>query len=171
MKAIILFSMLLMVNLIQAQGRKQKQADEDTDHWRYEIECMGTGVQGSYLIKVWTYSVRPTIAIEQAKKNAVHGIIFKGYSTGQQRCTAQKPLARDPDVEELHAKFFDEFFAEGGKYMKYVNLTTDGAIAAGDMLKIGKKEYKIGVVVSVSKDELRRYLVSEGIIKGLLDGF
>ena len=45
------------------------------------------------------------------------------------------------------------------------------AVGAGDVSKVNKKEYKVGVVVSVNKDELRKYLESEGILKGLASGF
>ena len=54
--------------------------------------------------------------------------------------------------------------------MKFVSVTGDGAIGAGDRIKVGK-EYKVGVVVSVSKDELRKDLEAAGIIKSLNSGF
>ncbi|OFY22565.1 MAG: hypothetical protein A2W98_09415 [Bacteroidetes bacterium GWF2_33_38] len=145
-----------------------KKADKDTEAWRYEVECVSTGAAGTYLIKVWSYSKKPNVAIEQAKKNAVHGIIFKGFSGAGAGCT-QKPLANSPALEEEKADFFTEFFTDGGKYMKFVSVTNDGAIQAGDVVKIGK-EYKVGVVVSVLKDNLRKDLESAGIIKGLDGG-
>lgn len=55
--------------------------------------------------------------------------------------------------------------------MKYVNLTNDGAVGNGDIMKIKKKLYKVGVYVSVNKDELRRRLEQDGIIRGLNSGF
>ena len=54
--------------------------------------------------------------------------------------------------------------------MKFVSLTNDGAVAAGDRIKVGK-EYKIGLIVSVRKDALRKDLEQAGIIKGLNSGF
>ena len=54
--------------------------------------------------------------------------------------------------------------------MKFVNVTGDGSINAGDRMKVGR-EYKIGVVVSVSKDALRKDLEAAGVIKGLSSGF
>ena len=73
-------------------GPKSK-AKKDTEHYRYELECAGNGVQGTYLIKVWSYSRKAAVAAEQCKKNAVHGVIFKGY-TGETGCVAQRPLAK-----------------------------------------------------------------------------
>jgi len=155
---------------ILSQARAKKKAMRDMEAFRYEIECLGTGVEGTYLIKVWTYSKKPKVAIEQSKKNAVHGVIFKGFAGGGRGCISQKPLASSPEVEDEHSEFFDKFFADGGDYMKYVSLSNDGSIDSEDRLKVGK-EYKIGVVVSVMKDQLRKDLEKAGIIKALDAGF
>ncbi len=165
----ILLLALTSVSLF-AQSAKKKKADQDTQEWRYEIECMGTGTDGSYLIKVWSYSKKPEIAIAQAKKNAVHGVIFKGFTGGGRGCVSQKPLASNPNLEMEKKDYFEPFFEDGGKYMKFVTESSDGNIAAEDRMKVGK-EYKIGIVVSVSKDALRQDLEAAGIIKGLSSGF
>jgi hypothetical protein len=172
MKKTIQYLSLLLIVLtsfslsISAQNKK---ADKDTRNWVYEIEPVGVGTQGSYLIKVWSYSKKPMVALEQAKKNAVHGIIFKGF-TGIQGVPGQRPLTNNPNLEVEQAEFFKNFFAEGGKYMKFVNITNDGSVAAEDRLKIGK-EYKIGVVVSVNVAGLRKDLEDAGMVRGLSSGF
>jgi len=150
---------------ISAQNRK---ADKDTRNWVYEIEPVGVGSQGTYLIKVWSYSKKPLVALEQAKKNAVHGIIFKGF-LGVNGIPGQRPLTNNPNLEIEQAEFFKNFF-DGGKYMKFVNVSNDGAVAAEDRLKVGK-EYKIGVIVSVNVAGLRKDLEDGGILKGLSSGF
>ena len=172
MKNSIKFLSLFLIMLtsfglsISAQNKK---ADKDTRNWVYEIEPVSVGAQGSYLIKVWSYSKKPIVALEQAKKNAVHGIIFKGF-TGIQGVPGQRPLTNNPNLEVEQAEFFKNFFAEGGKYMKFVNITNDGSVAAEDRLKIGK-EYKIGVVVSVNVAGLRKDLEDAGMVRGLSSGF
>lgn len=148
-------------------GRK---ADRDTREWRYEVECAGIGKEGTYLVKVWSYSKKPAIAMEQAKKNAVHAIIFQGFGGGAQGCTSQKALTNNTALEQEKADFFADFFADGGKYMKYVGTANDGAMGEGDRIKIGK-EYKMGVIVTVLKDNLRKDLEQAGILKKLDSGF
>ncbi len=150
-----------------AQRRKlRKKAKKDMLEWRYELECMGIGVSGTYLVKVWSYSRDPQIAIEQAKKNAIHGIIFRGYSGNRENgCVTVAPMVSNPNIEIEKKDFFKDFFADGGKYQKFINLTADGAVAASDRIKISRKEYKIGVVVSVRKDLLRKDLIAAGIIE------
>lgn len=163
---ISLFSVGILLISSQAFAQ-QKKADKATASWRYEIECVGIGQPGTKLIKVWSYSKNATVAITQAKKNAVHGIIFQGYAGGANGCTSQKPLTNDPSLEQQKADFFDPFFAEGGKYMKFVSTSGDGT---PEPMKVGK-EYKVGVVVTVMTDLLRKDLEAAGIIKGLSSGF
>jgi len=165
----VLLAIIVLGSATTVNAQSQKKADKDTQAWRYEIECVSQGAQGSYLIKVWSYSKKPNVAIEQAKKNAVHGIIFKGFSGQGAGCT-QKPLTNNSALEQEKADFFKDFFADGGKYMKFVNISGDGTVNAEDRLKIGK-EYKIGVVVSVLKDNLRKDLEAAGIVKSLSSGF
>lgn len=148
-----------------------KKADKDTQQWRYEVQCAGVGVDGTKLVKVWSYSKNPTVATEQAKKNAVHGMIFKGYAgNSTTRCPSAPPLSNNAAVEQEKAEYFAKFFADGGPYMKFVSASNDGAVAPEDRVKIGK-EYKIGVTVSVMYDQLRKELESAGVIKGLSSGF
>src|SRR5690606_19014845 len=95
-KASIITMVFLAFSLVSnAQLNKQKKANEDTEEWKYEIECVGIGKPGTKVIKVWSYSKNAKIAAGQAKKNAVHGIIFQGYAGGAQGCTSQKPLANN----------------------------------------------------------------------------
>lgn len=152
---------------------KRKKMDKDTFQWRYEIEpAIGQAKQGSCLVKVWTYARRTDEAKTQAAKNAVHGIIFKGYaaSTDGSRLPAQKALVTDYETEKNHSAYFEEFFKDGGRYMRFVTLVNNGIPGHGDLIKVGK-EYKIGIIVSVKKDDLRKELETTGIIRALNAGF
>ena len=162
----ILFSLLVMAICLPASaGLRQKQADKDTNNFRYEIECAGNAIQGTYLVKVWTYSKKASVAENQCRKNAVHGVIFKGYGGGQ-GCVSQRPMASNPGAETQFKEYFDSFFAEGGEFQKYASIMG----GTTETVKVGR-EYKVGVVVSVRKDDLRRALEAAGIIKSLNSGF
>lgn len=159
------------VNSATAQEIAKKKADKQTVEWRYEVQCVGVGNEGTKLIKVFSYSKKPTVAIEQSKKNAIHAMIFQGFNGNSgSGCPTQKPLTNNPALEQEKSEYFDQFFADGGKYMKFVSISGDGEVAAEDRMKVGK-EYKIGVVVSVLYDLLRKDLEAAGIIKGLSSGF
>ena len=168
-KHISLVCFLILGFAIMANAQARKKAEKDTEEWRYELEAVGTGVQGTYVVKVWSYSKKADVAIEQAKKNAVHGVIFKGFA-GKQGVPGQRPLTNNVNLVEEKADFFEPFFKDGGKYMKFVSLSGDGSVDAGDRMKVGK-EYKVGVVVAVNVTALRKDLEDAGIIKGLSGGF
>lgn len=161
--------MLMMLFSLTTNAQARKKAEKDTQEWRYEIEAVQIGTQGTSLIKVWSYSKKPDVAIEQAKKNAVHGIIFKGF-TGKATVPGQKALTDNVNLEVEKEDFFKPFFEDGGKYMKFVSMSNDGAVAAEDRMKVGK-EYKVGVVLSVNVSALRKDLEAAGIIKSLGAGF
>jgi hypothetical protein len=168
-KHTILIVLILFCFSVSGNAQAKRKANKDTEAWRYEIEAVQTGVQGTYLIKVWSYSKKPDVAIEQAKKNAVHGVIFRGFA-GKQGIPGQQALTSNVSLEQEKADFFDPFFSNGGKYMKFVASTNDGAVAAEDRMKVGK-EYKVGVIVSVNVSALRKDLEDAGIIKKLGAGF
>ena len=152
-----------------AQKGKRK-VDSETFEWRYEVESAGVGSQGTKQIKVWTYAKDHSAAIEQAKKNAIHAIIFKGIpKTG--RDNGLRPLSTETNLEFKKEEFFKSFFQDEGRFQKYVYLVNNGYIAPSDRIKISKKEYKIGVIVSVNVSGLRKYLEDEGVIKSLSSGF
>lgn len=143
-----------------AQISKKRKSKKDTHQFRYEASCLGAAVDGNYAIKIFSYSKKPKIAIEAAKKNAVHAIIFKGINNGE---CSYPALVKGANAEQEYADFFNSFFADGGGYMKYVSTSGDGRVKPSDVTMVSKKEYKIGVNVSVQKDILREALKSAGI--------
>jgi len=161
---------LAVAAVLPANNRSEKKADEDTETWRYEIEVVNTGVQGTYQVKVWSYSRKPETILLQAQKNAVHGIIFKGFGSSPDGRIQGKQALAPVNSELEHAAYYTEFFKDGGTYLKFVNLINNGAILPGDRMKIGK-EYKIGVVVSVNVAALRKELETSNIIRALNSGF
>jgi len=151
---------------LSAQSKKQRAAAGYVIS-NYEVECMGTGMDGTQLIKVWGFGKKPDDAIYNAKKNSVHAVIFKGILGGKPGCMT-RPLINTPGVEEKHREYFNSFFADGGRYLKFVSQTGDGNV---DRVKISNKEYKVGVIVAVMHTQLRQELEAAGILKELSRGF
>lgn len=165
MKRFILVLTMVVLACSSAYADKKKKLDEDTDRFRYDIEYCKTAADGMVMVKVWSYSKRSDLAMQQCRKNAVHGVIFRGYAGGSS--AAQYPLVADPTVESVKADFFNAFFSDEGPYMRYVGSMMDGS---AEVRKVGK-EYKVGVVVMVNKTMLRKHLEDAGIIRGLSTGF
>jgi len=165
-KLTALLCLLLMITLpANAQKRKKGKADKETIEWRYEMESVGVGTQGSAQIKVWSYSKYPETAKEQSKKNAIHGVCFRGYQ-GDGRVKGKDRMVTAAN-EIKFEKFFTDFFNDGGDYLRFVQFTGDGEIGMGDLIKVGKKEFKVGVVVKVDFNGLRSHFEEQGIVAKL----
>jgi hypothetical protein len=133
----------------------------------YEVECMGTGMDGTQLVKVWGFGTNPDKAVYQARKNAIHAVLFKGINAGKPGCMT-RPIVTQPGAEDMHREFFNTFFSDGGRYLNFVSQANDGSV---DRVRISSKEYKVGSVVSVRHAALREELEAAGIIKKLGQGF
>ncbi len=134
-------------------------------NWNYEIQpAVGQAAEGSAIVRVWSYSKKADLAIGQAAKNAVHGILFKGYASSNDgsQIIGRDPLINDPAVEQNQAAYFATFFADGGAYQRYVTEINNGI--PDQIVKVGK-QYKIGVTVVVMIDQLRKRLEADGIIE------
>ena len=168
----VLVALFFATNTVLAGVKSQKKkADQQTAAWNYEVETLGKNNTGSYLLKIWSYSASTFVAEEQAKKNAIHAIVFQGApENAEKRIAHLKPLLQDPVAEATHESFFKEFFAEGGDYRRFARISNNGF---ADVVQYGKKDmkYKVGVVVLVETASLRKYLEQAGIIKSLSYGF
>ncbi|MDL2221673.1 hypothetical protein LJC35_03870 [Parabacteroides sp. OttesenSCG-928-N08] len=159
-KLIILFFACVISTALFAKDKKDGKL-------RYDIENVGQeGAQRSYLVRAWIYSSSANVSIDLIKEAAIRGVIFKGYA-GSPGVQGQRPLATDPATEEEKADFFSLFFSSGGEYLRYATALEDSY----EVIKLGKKEYKIGMVVSVAKDDLRKALETANVIRSLSSGF
>lgn len=152
---ILLLVVLLGIGEVSAQSKNKE--------YRYEVAPVSVGAQGTYLIKVFSYAKSKKKALNLVKENAIHAVLFSGF-TGGNGIATQKPLVSNK-IKSENEEFFEKFF-ENKEYERFVNLSTDSTVKPGDMIKVGKL-YKIGFVVSVNKDGLREYLESQGILKSL----
>ncbi|NJO92516.1 MAG: hypothetical protein HC831_28765 [Chloroflexia bacterium] len=117
----------------------------------YEVVVVGIGTDGTKLLKVWGYEKKAELAKIEAKKNAVAACLFKGAVGDREKVV--KPIVADPREADSHEAYFDKFFETGGQYLQYVGITNDAT--GKDIVKM-QKGYKVGVVVSVNYDELRK---------------
>lgn len=161
---------LMFVCLVQtdAQSRQQRKALYSSD-FAIELQTLGVGNDGTKLIKVWGFGKKVGDAVYEAKRNAVMATIFRGLPAGGG--SARTPaICRDADAYEKNADFFDRFFEDGGRYLNYINLSTDGMPSGPNRLKM-KKGYKCAVTVSIDFDNLRKYLEDQGVARRLDSGF
>ncbi|MFI3296839.1 MAG: hypothetical protein R3Y59_04330 [bacterium] len=164
----LLLLLLLYTTTINVIGKKETKILWGSKV-NYEVETLTTATRGTKLIKVWAFDSNVDKAIIQAKKNAISAAIFKGYPAGGS-ANATPPLLTDPNAEQTHHEYFNTFFATGGEYLNYVVNTSDQAPSGLNRLKVSKG-YKVGIVVQVNYENLRKKLINDGIIRGLNTGF
>lgn len=142
-------------------SKKTVSLPSSASYSTFETTCLGVEHDGSQTLRAWGRGANKGDAIEQAKKNAVYDVLFKGIkSTGQ--CN-QRPLVLEVNARERYAAYFNPFFADGGEYRKFVK-----EVSANDYSRVEAKGSQLtnyGVIVIVDREKLRRQLEKDGVIK------
>ena len=171
--AISLVALVLFTTTIcSAQSKNKVRKIEYNSAYNYEVATVAVGVDGTKLIKVWGYGKTVEDAIRKAKQNAVACAITRGFPAGAGGRAAKTPaIVANDDIFVKHDAYFTAFFDIGGKYLQYVNLSTDAPPSGADRIKVNKKSYKVGVTISIAFDELRKEMEKQGIARSLDSGF
>ena len=167
-KTMLIAFLTLMFYFVFGQ---KKSAPEDYVHkvWTYEVETKGVGNDGTYLVRITDYvKTRKEPFLEILKRDAVHAVMFDGIPAGG-GSVAQPALINDENRIEEPEFYMNDFFVDNGPYLNFVN---DVAIASLSVVKMKKpSRFKVSVVISIKKDDLRKYLVDSKIIKSADDLF
>lgn len=130
----------------------------------FTTDCAGTELDGSVTLKAWGNGRNYFDATEQAKKNAVRDVLFKGIRTGQPGCPST-PLVLEPGAQNKYEQYFADFFKDNGPYLAYVNLKDE---RIGHKLKRDKKgaqnSVTESVIVRVKRLDLKKRLIEDKII-------
>ena len=132
----------------------------------YQTECVSLDSEGYVIIKIWDTKKGAKYKPEQARKDAIHAILYAGISSGN-GCTTQPPILNNAEEQENFKSIEKSFFANKGKWTLF---TRSSSIETTLPINIGNKNWKV-YQVSVAKNELRKYLEEQKIIKSLNKGF
>lgn len=132
---------------------------------QYNVETMGIGSDGTYLIKVTDYfrTADETVYLDGLKKDAVHCVIYSGIPAGNGSINQPALMNADTKIEG-NEEALNAFF-EQKQYLQFINSVVNSSKTITKLSDT--KEFKISVTVSVNKDKLRNYLIDNGIIKPL----
>ena len=132
----------------------------------YQNDCVTIDTVGYLIIKIWDTKKGAKYKPEQARKDAVHAILFSGISGGN-GCSTQPPILNKTEEQENFKTIEKSFFAKKGKWSMFTrSAATESTLPAN----LGIKNWKV-YQVSISKNELRKYLEEQKIIKSLTNGF
>lgn len=142
--------------------RGKQQVSSTFQAFYFETTSLGLNADGSQTVRAYGKGATKDKAIEEAKKNAVSDIIFKGIPTARE-ASVKVPLVNEVNARERYAEYFDRFFSDGGEYLKFVKESSNK-----DKSRIESKgDYRVnyGVVVDVDRAGIKRQLQSDGVLR------
>lgn len=152
---------LLIFTLTISACRGQKRAN--VSNYNFPTICMGTELDGTYTLKVWGNGRNASDALEQAKKNAVRDIIFKGITKGINECNPD-PILLEPNSFSKYEEYFYTFFIDGGEYANYVTLK-DEKFKNKLSRKFNGQSESVAALVRVDRRGLKQKLKQDNIYK------
>lgn len=151
-----LFALLLLVFLSSFSAINQT----------CQTECVTLENDGYITIKIWDTKKGFRYNTEQARKDAVNAILYSGVS-GSAVCNTQPPILNKPEEQAKFKKIEKAFFSKNGKWSIFTRSSTTETTLPANLSKYNWKVYQ----VSISKNELRKYLEDQKIINSLNNGF
>ena len=157
-----IFSFIAFIILILTSCSSTKIISDDR---QYYVEAMGVGNDGTYVIKVTDFfrTVDEEVYLDGLKKDAVHCVIYNGIPAGNGSMRQPALMTGDTRLEGCE-QLLNDFFQQK-QYLLFVNAIVNSSKTISKIK--GSKNYKISVIMSVAKDDLRQYLIDRNIIKPL----
>jgi hypothetical protein len=132
----------------------------------YQTECVTLESDGYVTIKIWDTKKGAKYKPEQSRKDALHSILYSGIAGGT-GCATQPPILNKTEEQENFKSIEKSFYANKGKWSMF---TRSSATETTLPANLGVKNWKV-YQVSISKNELRKFLEDQKIIKSLNNGF
>ena len=152
----LVFFILTIVSLLSFSERPRS----------YQTECVTIETDGYITIKIWDTKKGVGYKPEQAQKDAIHSVLFSGIS-GIKGCSTQAPILKRAEEITEFGKIEKNFFSKNGNWMRYTRSSATETTLPTNLAVNNWKVYQ----VSVSKNELRKYMEEQKIIKSLNNGF
>ncbi len=133
-------------------------------NYTYETECIGVEGDGSQTVKGWGSGRNREDAVEQAKKNGLRDVLFKGVISNK-GCNG-KPVLFDPNIREKKEDYFNAFFADAGPYTEFIT-GEDGSDMHFSVVAGRKKagdQVTYGVIIRVQRAKLKARMIQDGIM-------
>lgn len=159
------FLLILGFVWFAALGTEAKDKVEEIS-FNYELtrdECPVPRDNNFVIFKVYSYGKKSLLTTEAGKRNAIHGILFKGLGATDRQGRVPAMMGTTP--YDAHKEYFDRFF--GSKdFLQFIQETNKGF---QEQVKISGKEYKVGIMVKVNINSLRKHLEADGVLTNVFD--
>ena len=126
-----------------------------------ETECISKEMDGSITVRVWGTGRNRTDALEQAKKQAVYDVLFKGITRGNTDYN-MRPIMTEVNARQRYQDYFDIFFMDRGEYRKYISM--EDKRAGSTRTRRNYRDVTVGTTVRVLVPQLRARLKEDGLL-------
>jgi hypothetical protein len=126
-----------------------------------ETECISKEMDGSLTLRVWGTGRNKTDALEQAKKQAVYDVLFKGITRGNNDYN-MRPIMTEVNARQRYQDYFDIFFMDRGEYRKYISM--EDKRAGSTRTRRNYRDVTVGTTVRVLVPQLRARLKEDGLL-------
>ncbi|MDD6281173.1 MAG: hypothetical protein PUA76_05730 [Bacteroidales bacterium] len=161
-KQILLGAAAALLLMLAGSCRGNQNVSWSMSYYNFETTLTGTAPSGGLSLRCWGNGPDKARAIENAKKNAVYDVIFKGVKGGTQSYM-NKPIVTEVNARERYAEYFDRFFADGGEYRNFVTEASDSDKSRVKSKSNGRENF--GVTVIVDRPALQQQLRTDGVIR------
>ncbi len=157
--------MLFTSVIITSCGTHLNKQRQSSGSYPHESSCLGVEQDGSQTLKVSGNGRNRTDAVEQAKKNGVRDVLFKGIRAGSSECN-MKPVVSEVNAQEKYEDYFNKFFADGGAYTNFIS-GKDGSDLHIEVIqnreKSGSQE-TYNIIIRVLRAELKAKMIEDKIL-------
>jgi hypothetical protein len=149
--SILAFVILISSPVFGQIFNKQKKT---ASYYTVETECLEDKLDGSFILQAWGKGSSKSEAIEQAKRNVLNDILFKGINKGCQL----RPLIVEVNASTKYRSYVYSFF--NSKYKDFISIEK-----SPKSLKKSRKQTSYGIKVRVKVEDIRQKLITDNILK------
>lgn len=130
-----------------------------------QVECVSISNDGSIILKIWNPKKGKKYKQEQAFKDALEIYLVNGLNS--KSCGNVSPILKTESEKTAFIKIKSEFFSKKGDWTRFITNSTTTTTTSKLIDQTDWKTYQ----VSISKNELRKYLENKSILQPLNTGF
>lgn len=159
-KFVKLLCLASAVCMLMVSCREKQKISDSYSYAQFGTTLVNASPSGILTIRSWGSGPNEATAIEEAKKNAVADVIFKGFQTSKSYMAL--PVVREVNARERYSDYFNRFFADGGEYKKFVKETSSSDKSRVTATTNARTNY--GITVTVDRNKLEQQLMSDGVL-------
>ena len=154
-KLIIQILCTAFILLFSLSSIAQSKQTKTASYYKYETECLEDKLDGNFIFMAWGSGSTKKEAIDQAQRNAVNDILFKGVN--KSTCNV-RPLILEVQAAEKYRYYVADFFSKD--YRDYISIEK-----SPKSKKKSRSQTVYGIKVKIDVEGIRKKLKTDNIIK------